>query len=292
MRNLGLFLFASAGLATASPALAQDFYGGASASAIYSTSDADDPEDEIDGSAMVTRGYAGARWNPKGDVTRVQASSSYFGYLEQGRQDRWSNALEAEQQLRLGAKARLSAELSAASNIWTLERRSADQLAGTARLTLEPDKRNRVSLAASMRRRYYDGLAARSWSPFVEVDYRYRFGSWHFLALEARHETNDSDLDRLDYRRLSVSGFYTHPLRRDTRIRGGVVHRRWSWDKRQATNGDRLRDRSLTPQVRLTHEFGRRLDLELDYRRLFRSSNDQSRERGGHRVAATLRAQF
>lgn len=55
----------------------------------------------------------------------------------------------------MGPKTRLSLEASASSNIWTLERRSADQLAGLGRVTFEPDNRNRVSFAAGLRRRYY-----------------------------------------------------------------------------------------------------------------------------------------
>lgn len=292
MGKLKFLLVASVCSVAGFPATASDIYGGASTSAVYSTSDLEDGEDGLDGSAIVTRGYAGVRWDPRGDVTRLQVSSAYFGYLNEGRDDRWSNVLEAEKQLRLGDKARLSLEASAASNIWTLERRSADQLAGAARLTLEPNRRHRVSVAGGLRRRYYDGIDARSWSPVLEADYRYRFGSWNFLALEARHERNNSDRQTLDYRRLSLSAFYTHPLGRDTRVRAGIVHRRWKWDERFAPDGDRLVDASLTPQLRLTQEVSRRVDLELDYRRLFRSSNDDSRDRNDHRLAATVRAEF
>lgn len=272
------------------PAAAQDFYGGASASLIYSESDELLEVDEIiDSSALVGRAFAGARWNPDGDTSRIQVSSSLFNYFE--RRDRWSNAVEAEQQVRLGKATRLGLEVSAASNIATLERRSTDQLAGSARLVTEAGA-HRFGLTAALRRRSYDDSSARSWSPLAEADYRYRFGRYNYLDLEARQEAVDSESELFDYRRTSLAAYYTHPLARDTRVRVGAAGRWWQWDARLTPGGERQRDRVFVPQIRLTHALSRALDIEVDYRHVSRRSNNALLERNGNRVAATARVQF
>jgi len=278
-----------AGVVGAAPAASQDGYGGVSLSGVYASETSLEDTEELDGSAMVARGYAGVRIDPDGDTTRIQLSGTYFGYFQ--RKDRWSNALEAEQMLRMGRDVTFSLEGSAASNVLTLEGRSTDQAGVVARLWVEPGD-HRIMLGAGTRRRWYDVDAARSWAPFVEVEYRYRLGSWHSMEFEGRREWIDSDVNRLDYSRLALSVFYTRPLNRDTRLRMGLTHRRWSWEERFTLAGDRRRERLWLPQVRLTHEAGRDLDLELDARRVVRRSNDDRFDRVGTRLAATVRKTF
>ena len=268
---------------------APDPYGGVSLSGIYAEDEPRGEDEELDGSALVARGFVGVRLDPDRNTTRLQASSSYYGYLD--RKDRWSNAAEAEQQLRLGQDFALSIEGSGATNLLTLERRSTDQAGIATRLRFEPGD-HRLTVGAGSRRRWYDGSNARSWAPFAEVEYRYRLGSWHAIEIEARTERINSTLDTLDYSRNAFSAYYLRPLGRNTRVRFGLTHRRWTWDQRFAPDGERRRERLWLPQIRLTQELGRDLDLELDARRVIRRSNDDRLEREGSRVAATLRKTF
>ncbi len=267
-----------------------DVYGGASVSGIYSSSSGLVFDEDSDGSAIVGRGYAGVRWRPDGDTTRLQGSSTYYAYLS-GRKDRWSNAIEAEQSIVVGKGVALSVEGSAATNISTLEARSVDQLAAITRLTAETGD-HRFIIGAGVRRRSYDGSDARSWSPLAEVDYRYRLGRYRYLDLDARYERTDSDLDIDDYRRLSLAAYYTHPIGRDTRVRAGIAHRRWRWDERLTLSGADQRDQLWLQQARMTHSISDRFDLEADYRRIIRRSNNDALDRNGHRLAATVRARF
>ena len=289
--RLGIaFALSCTGAAGAAQAAGPAPYGGASLSGVYSSeSSVNDESEELDGSALVARGYAGVRFDPSGDTTRLQVASSHFGYFE--REDRWSNAFEAEQVLQFGGDASFSLEGSAASNLLTLERRSTDQVGAAARVRLEPGN-HRVMLGAGTRRRWYDGSAARSWAPFVEAEYRYRLGSWHFVEFAARREWVNSDRDGLDYQRLALSAFYTRPLGRNTRLRAGLTHRRWSWDERFTPAGEQRRERLWLPQLRLTHEVGGSVELELDGRRVIRRSNNDSFDRVGNRLAATVRKTF
>jgi hypothetical protein len=284
-----VFLLLAAGAQSPAAAAGYDPYGAVSLSGVYSTESSLAEVEELDGSALVARGYAGVRFNPRGNSTRFQVASNYFGYFD--RENRWSNALEAEQVLRLGNDAYFSVEASAASNVLTLERRSTDQTGIVGRLRLEPGN-HRVTLGAGTRRRWYDDSRARSWAPFVEAEYRYRLGSWHSLALEGRVERVNSDFDTLDYDRLALGAFYTRPLSRDTRVRAALVHRRWTWDERFTLGGDQRRERLWLPQLRLTHEAGSDVELELDARRVIRRSNDERFDRSGSRLAATVRKTF
>lgn len=273
----------------AGPALAQDHYGGVSLSGVYSSETSLTDSEELDGSALVARGYAGVRFNPRGNTTRLQAATNYYNYFD--RENRWSNAVEAEQGLRLGKDAILSVEAAAASNVLTLERRSTDQTGVAARLRFEPGD-HRFTLGAGTRRRWYDDSTARSWAPFAEAEYRYRLGSWHSVELEGRVETVNSDDDRFDYDRIALSTFYTRPLGRNTRIRAGLTHRRWTWEDRLTLAGDKRRERLWLPQLRLTQDLARHVELELDARRVIRRSNDDRFDREGSRLAATVRKSF
>ncbi len=283
------FVLVCTGLAGPAPAAGQDSYGGISLSGAYSSETSFPETEELDGSAFVARGYAGARLDSDRNTARIEFSSAYFGYFE--RKDRWSNALEVQQTLQLGPEVTFSVEGSAADNELTLERRSTDQAGVVARLQMETGE-HRIMIGGGTRRRWYDESAARGWAPFVEVEYRYRLGSWHSIALEGRQEWIDSDLDRLDYSRLALSAFYTRPLSRDTRLRAGLTHRRWSWDQRFTPAGHRQHEQLWLPQVRLTHAINRDLELELDARRIIRRSNDDSFDRVGTRLAATVRKTF
>ncbi len=278
--------FASA--ASAGPTSADPF-GRVSLSGIYASETSQADDEELDGSALVARGDVGVLFNPRGNTSRIQATSSYYSYFT--RKDRWSHNLEAEQSFRLKKGLTVSVEAAAATNVLTLESRSADQLRLAGEAALESGK-HRFTVGAGTRRRWYDRSNATSWAPFANLAYRYRFGSWHFVEIEARAEKVNSDLNRLDYQRLILAAFYTHPLDRKTRIRAGLAHRRWSWDERFTPDGSQRRERLWLPQLRLTRQLGDRLELELDYRRVLRRSNDPNFVRDGNRVAATLRKDF
>lgn len=283
----------AATLCVAVPAGAEsDVYGGGSITGVHSTSRAFLDDEELDASGFVGRGYAGVRWGPAASRSRVEASSSYYAYTRESREDRWSNSVEAEQRFRLGEKWTIGIEGRAASNLTTLERGSVDQLTGLAHLFFQPNRDHQLRLTGALRRRYYDGTDARSYSPMLEADYRYRLGRYNYVDLDARQEWVDSGTDIFDYDRLSVGAYYTHPFGRRTRMRAGIVHRRWSWDQRFADGGERRRDQLFLPQLRVTQELTDSINAEFDYRRLIRRSNDDALDRDGNRFAATVRARF
>lgn len=278
-------LFAFAHTAHADP----EVYGGYSVGGLYSSDAARTVDEELDGSAVLGRIYVGASFDAEGDETRFEASSGYYAYLD--RENRWTNRVEAEQMIGLGKDFKIFVEAAGATNLVTLERRGTDQAGAGAGLEFERGD-HRVSVAGALRRRWYEGGSASSWAPRIEAAYRYRIGSWHSAQFEAASDWVNSDLERLNYGRLQLGGYYTRPLARRTRVRAGLVHRRWTWDARLTPEGEERRERLWIPQIRLTHRLPDNMNIDLDYRHVIRTSNDEQFDRSGNRVSLTFRNAF
>ncbi|WP_126173413.1 hypothetical protein [Altericroceibacterium xinjiangense] len=273
----------------ANPALAApDPYGGVSVGGVYSSDAARTVDEELDGSAIVGRAYAGVQFDPAGDTTQIEVSSGYYGYTT--REDRWTNRLAVDQLVRLGDGVQLGIEAAGSTDIITLERRGTDQASLAGQLQVERSD-HRAALETGLRRRWYED-GAKSWAPYVEASYRYRIGSWHNVVATVRKEWTEADRDTLDYERLIAGAYYTRPLARRTRVRAGLVHRRWTWDQRFAPGGDTRRERLWIPQARLMHGLSRDDSIDLDYRRVLRRSNDDRFDRDGNRLTLTFRHAF
>lgn len=264
-------------------------YGGYSIAGVYSSDAARTTDEELDGSAVVGRAYAGVSFDSGGNETQVQVSSGYYAYFT--REDRWTNRLEATQIFEVSDTVQLFAQAAGATNLVTLERRGTDQAGLEAGIRLEKGD-HRATLSGAMRRRWYDDGDARSWSPRIGAEYRYRIGSWHSVEVGAFSESVDSDLDTLNYERLQFAGYYTRPVADRTRLRAGLLHRRWEWDGRFAPDGANRRERLWIPQLRLTHRLRDEMSVDLDYRHVIRRSNDERFDRSGNRVAVTFRNSF
>lgn len=275
----------AAGQAHAEP----ESYGGYSMAGVYSSDAARTTDEELDGSSAVGRIYGGIFFDPGGNETQVEVSSGYYSYFT--REDRWTNRLEVTQTFNVDDKVQLYAQAAGSTNLVTLERRGTDQAGIEAGLRFE-DGNHRATIGGAIRRRWYERGDARSWSPRIGAEYRYRIGSWHSVEVEAFSDSVDSDLDTLDYDRLQLGGYYTRPVADRTRIRAGFVHRRWEWDGRFAPDGAKRREQLWIPQVRITHRLPDEMSIELDYLHVIRRSNDERFDRSGNRVAVTFRNSF
>ena len=280
-----LVLPLAAGQARAEP----DIYGGYSIAGVYSSDAAITTDEELDDSAAIGRIFAGVSFDPDGNETQVQVSSGYYAYFT--RDDRWTNRLEVTKRLQVSDTVHFFAEAAGATNLVTLERRGTDQAGLETGLRFD-DGSHRVTLTGAMRRRWYDRSDARSWSPRTGAEYRYRIGSWHSIEVEAFWDSVDSDRDSLDYERLQFAGYYTRPIASRTRVRAGLVHRRWEWEGRFAPDGAHRRETLWVPQLRLTHRLRNDMRVELDYRHVIRRSNDENYDLSGNRVAVTFRDSF
>lgn len=275
----------AAGQAHAEP----ETFGGYSLAGVYSSDAARTTDEELDGSAAIGRVYAGVSFDSGGNETQVQASSGYYAYFT--REDRWTNRLELTQTFVVSDTVQLFAQAAGATNLVTLERRGTDQAGLETGLRFEKGN-HRATFSGAIRRRWYDDSDARSSSPRIGAEYRYRIGSWHSVEVEAFSDSVDSDLDTLDYERAQFAGYYTRPVGDRTRLRTGLVHRRWEWDGRFAPDGTNRQERLWIPQFRFTHRLRDEMSVELDYRHVIRSSNDERFDRSGNRVAVTFRNSF
>ncbi len=265
-----------------------DGYGGYSIETIYSADAARTLDEELDSSAIVGRLFGGVRLGPEDETLRLEASSSYYGYFS--REDRLANRIEAEKTFAITDETQLIVEASAANNLITLERRDTDQVSLGARIRFDRGD-HRVTLGTAFRRRWY-GDGANAWSPIARAEYRYRIGSWHFLEVRATADQVNGNVERLDYKRLEMAGFYTIPITRRTRLRTGITHRRWTWEDRFTLGGQQRRDRLWIPQIRLAQEISKNAEIMFDYRHVIRRSNDNDLDRSGNRISISFRNSF
>jgi hypothetical protein len=267
-----------------------EFYGQLAVSGVAADS-IDDEEEDIARSALIGRGAIGYVLEQGSGELRIEASSAYYEYLDEGRDHRWSNGIEAEYLADVGRDWRAGVGLEYDTNLATVEFGSTDQLQARGMLEYEPNRANRARFHAGWRERSYDDLQDSSGSgPFAELDYRYRFGRYHYLTAEMRYERIDSDHQIRDFDRIAFSTFYTHPLSRDARLRGGVMVRHTDFRNRPVLEhpGESRRDWLIMPEIELLYDVSRDWRLETELRYINRRSNDPDFDREGYRAEVSL----
>jgi hypothetical protein len=214
-----------------------------------------------------------------------------FSYTD--RWDRNTHRIRVTHRLRLSDQWSVETLAAAQTGLMTVEYRKTDQLMLMPRLQFQPSREHRVRVHGMYRaRRYQDETRSTAISPSAAIDYRYRWGGWHYADVTYRHEQNRAELDRRRYTRVTYTGSYTRPLGASMRMRLRVDHRDVDYEIRTVAGpaGTMLReDISWIPSVHLTHEFNQPLRLDLGYRWMRRTSNDPGAEYDSHRAAITLR---
>jgi hypothetical protein len=259
-----------------------------------------DEDEEIDSSGVGARAEAGIDFEAaSGSSVRVEANASVFDYRDEDRETResyggaveWTQELSEQWQLRLRA--------SRSENLSLLEATSGDQTSTAARLQWEKGN-DRVRVEADYRWREYDTSAQGKGDGYrLSAQYQRRFGSYHWLIIDARVEDMQSDDDPLrSYDRRVVRVKYSLPIERSMRlrVRPWIEYREWDYDSRFARgdpNGDLRSDRFFAPGVELAagrDSRGAYARAGVEYR--LRSSND---DRYGHdaiRASVTLGYRF
>jgi hypothetical protein len=268
-----------------------DLSGEVSASAVFA-SDRGDDEDEAARSGFILRGGLDYEREVGPGEVRLSYDSAAFLYHDNERPDRWSNRIALGYGLDVADDFELSARLAYATNLATLEFRSADQseVFGMAEYSPGP---HRFRLSGGWRWRDYDDSAgSESSGPFLGAEYRYRFARDQFLSTELRYEDIDSADLRRGYERTIVEAFYQHPLGRMTRLRVGGSARWWEFDDRLAPGGERRRDSVVAPELQLLHDFRSGLLLRGRVQYGLRNSNDPGEDGDDRRATLTAGYRF
>lgn len=267
-----------------------DLSGEVSASAIIASDRGD--EEEVDRSGIVLRGELDYDLDFGSSELRLSYDTGVYLYEDDDRPDRWSNRLALRYAIEAADDLELSARLSYASNLATLEFRSTDQIEALATAEYSPGD-HRIRLFGGWRWRDYDDDAGSEGDGAVfGGEYRYRLGRSQFLTAELRFEDIDSANDRRGYDRTIASAFYQHPLGRQTRLRVGATARWSDYDGRDAPNGERRRDRAIVPELDLQHDFRSGLLLRGRFQYGLRESNDPEFDGDDRRAILTAGYRF
>ncbi|HEX8580081.1 MAG TPA: hypothetical protein VF655_10875 [Allosphingosinicella sp.] len=255
-------------------------------------SDRGDDEDEAARSGIILRGGLDYDRDLGAGEIRLSYDSAAYLYEDDDRPDRWSNRLALRYGLEVADDVELSGRLSYATNLATLEFRSADQAEVLGMVEYSPGD-HRIRLTGGWRwRDYDDSTGSESSGPFAGAEYRYRLARDQYLSAELRYEDIDSSDPRRGYHRAIAEAFYQHPLGEMTQLRLGGSARWWRFDERLAPNGERRRDSVIAPEVQLLHDFrsGFLLRGRLQYG--IRESNDPNEDGDDRRATLTAGYRF
>jgi hypothetical protein len=268
-----------------------DLSGEISVSAV-AASDRGDDEDEAARSGFILRGELDYEREVGAGEIRLSYDSAAYLYEDDDRPDRWSNRLALRYGLEVADDFELSARLAYATNIATLEFRSADQAEVLGMAEYSPgDHRFRVS-GGWRWRDYDDSTGSESSGPFAGAEYRYRFARDQFFSTELRYEDIDSADLRRGYHRTILEAFYQHPLGPQTQLRLGGSARWWRFDDRLAPNGEQRRDSVLAPELQVLHDFRSGVLLRGRLQYGLRESNDPNEDGDDRRATLTAGYRF
>lgn len=282
------------------PALAQDedptagFDAEASLRAVVAERRQFDGED-LDSSGVGSRLEIG--YEVKADKTefRLEVDANVYDYFDNGRQTREGYGGRARIKQALSKTLSASAEGRYAANIITLEAPSVDQKSVRGTLAWEAGN-NRVTGFVDHRWRSYDGVVrSHAKGTRAGIEYRRRFGSWHWLSVDVAHERNKSIDLRRGYERVSVTIDYSRPIAKNLRLRGAIEARRWSYDGRIAQGAAPAtlrKDKIFGPELGLA--YGKSKGLYANARASYevRASNDVRFKKDGPRFEMAFGFRF
>jgi len=267
-----------------------DLRGEVSASAIIA-SDRGDEEDNDRSGARLRAELDYQQDIGRGEIRLGYDSSVYF-YEDGDRPDQWTNRLSLAYAVDVAQDLELSAQVSYASNLSTLEFRSADQVETTGTVEYSPG-RHRLRLFGGWRWRDYDDEARSEGNGAIfGAGYRYRLAQSRFLSAGFRFEDIDSDNPRRGYERTTIEAYYQHPLALRSRLRVGAAARFWDFDGRLTPDGDRRRDSAVIPEIDVLYGFASGFLLQGRLQYGLRSSNDPAFRADDQRAILTAGYKF
>jgi hypothetical protein len=231
-------------------------------------------EEDDNGSSRVLRGSLDYDLDFGATDVAIGYDTAAFFYDEDSQSNRWSNRASAGAGTPISDELQLFGQVSYGSNITTAESGSTDQVEVLGRLQISLSDESRVRAFAGYRWRDYDADGTSGRGAFAGAEYRYRFAANHYLTIDARYETIESDALRRGYERTTAAVFYQTPLAEDLRVSGGVSARWWDFDTRFAPDGHRLRRRSYTPELELQYAARTGFLLRALFQYIVRESND------------------
>ena len=244
----------------------------------------------VDGDAFTVRAQVGIDLEDDNTRFRLEADRIEVFRLGEGRRDSARDRFTATFEQELGDDWEFQLRARHYDDFVTAESSDTDEWQGAAMVTYEPVRAHRVRVQGTWRSREYDGGSGASTEgegPRVDVDYRHRFGRYHYLTFDLRAESITSDDPERGYARESAKVSYTQPITPDLRVRPAIEVLETRFDGRVTPDGERRTDTLVVPEVEMLWWPGKfRVEAEAKY--IFSSSNQPTREREGYRLTLSV----
>ena len=238
----------------------------------------------VDGDSIESTGVgasvdAGFEWKNGRTAVQFDLGASAFEFSDEDRDTR--TGLRAVGQVSHAITPDVSITLAAGhwDDITTLEAREVDQDAVAIGVGYE-DRPHRLRATAQYRERTYEtAVPARGQGMRYDIDYTYRFGSWHWARLDLRAEDIDSENTRRGYERQIVRASFSKPLDPDRlwRLRPQIEWRSWKYEGRRVVDDpdrDLRKDSFVAPEIGVSYGKLDGLQARLRAAYQFRTSND------------------
>ncbi len=245
----------------------------------------------VDGDALTFRGQLAFDLEDEDTRFRLEFDRIEVVRLGDGRRDSNRNRVTFQFDQELDDDWDIQFRARYYDDLVTAESSDTDEVQGAVMVSYEPVRAHRFRAQATWRTREYDngagGVQTKGDGPRLDLDYRHRLGRYHYVTLDARVESINSDDPQRGYDRWSTKLSYTHPLTRDLRVRPAVEYLDTRFDGRLTETGARRHDKLFVPEVELLWwPDNWRIEAEAKY--ITSSSNLATREREGYRFTLTV----
>lgn len=296
IRAIVLLAIAGTAFLLSTPSLAQgeeswrlDPYARVEAGFVSAESTTRDEQLVVDGDALTLRGQVGVDLEDDNTRFRIEADRIELFRLGEGRSDSARDRFTASLTQEFGSDWEVALQARHYDDFVTAESNDTDEWSGAAMVVYEPVREHRFRVQGTWREREYDNgddPATTGEGPRVDVDYRRRFGRYHYLTFDLRAESIRSDDPEREYSRESAKVSYTRPITPDLRVRPAIEVLQTRFDGRFAPDGNARQDRLIVPEVELLYWPGQwRIEAEAKY--IFSDSNQPLRAREGYRFTLT-----
>jgi hypothetical protein len=236
----------------------------------------------------------GFNYRNRGERATVEASytAAFHSYSRSEEWDRTSHNLSASFEPRWRGRWRSETEAEASLEGANEDRDLSDRYSLTQRLRLKLTDRDHLRLTAGYRLKLYeDDPTSDARNPYGGIDYRHRFASGAQWSLGYRHDLNQSEGERRDYRRTTLSTELSVPLAPEAFASIGVRRREQEYPSRFVRLDGELvprEDERWLGSLSLGRRFFKTIALALEYQYETRFSNDPDKEYHGHSVGLSL----
>ena len=238
----------------------------------------------VDGDSIEATGIGGSldsafTWKNGRTAVQFDLGAATFAFADEDRDTRTSLRAVGEVSHKIAANVTVSIAVGHWDDITTLEARRTDQHAVRAEVAYE-NRPHRMRVATQYREREYEATTpSRGTGMRFDVDYTYRFGSWHWARVDLRAEDIDSTHVRRGYERYMVRAGYSAPLdeTRLWRFRPQIEWRSWEYDGRRVLDDPAAslrKDGYVAPEIGLSYGKLEGLQGRVRAAYQFRVSND------------------